>query len=312
MSSLPVGDHTPKGYTIPQENPNEGIKKVLRRILYPPLNFFNHHRILNKFNFTGFKPNLYLWGQRGNDYERHRRRVAKYIPIHDKKIMVAGCGTGRDIESWAVLNPKSIVGVDLFNYENAWSLWLARFKELAPKVDVSFKQSNLNKMEMFPDASFDIVSSDAVFEHVVNLPEVLKEFHRILRPGGILYATFGPLWYGWGGDHVSGYENVLSGYNHLLLKDNDYKKYLDGLGEHNHNEHDGRTWIEHGLFSKLTVKEYIKYLDEAGFKAIFISAIIDPNAVKCMELNLFETTSLKEQELLDLLTSGMTIIYERK
>jgi SAM-dependent methyltransferase len=42
----------------------------------------------------------------------------------------------------------------------------------------------------FPDAVFDIVVCNEVFEHVPELSEAIAEIARVLRPGGILLATF--------------------------------------------------------------------------------------------------------------------------
>lgn len=308
--ALPKGDLTPSGYLPPVPSTTEALKRPFRRWVYPGLNAVNHARLSSQYKFPGFNPDLWLWGQRGNDYERHRRRVAKMLPLEGRNILVAGCGTGQDLESWARLNPRSMVGVDWFSYERAWQLWKNRLSVVAPSVNVSFEQGNLEQTR-FEAGSFDVISSDAVFEHLKNLPKVLEEFHRILRPGGILYSTFGPLWYGWGGDHVSGYDKVTSGYNHLLLTGRDYQDYLDRLGPYSHSEHDGRTWIEHDLFSRLTPMEYIGSLEKAGFRRRFVSGIIDPNAVACMHDSKIGNTLLKEFSRLDLLVSGMTIIYER-
>ncbi len=41
----------------------------------------------------------------------------------------------------------------------------------------------------FEDNSFDVVFSNAVLEHVPSPTEVLKESQRILRPGGVVFAT---------------------------------------------------------------------------------------------------------------------------
>ncbi len=149
----------------------------------------------------------------------------------------------------------------------------------------------------------------AVFEHVRDIPKVLAQFHRILKPGGVLYATFGPLWYGWGGDHVSGYDSVLSGFNHLTLVGEAYRRYLDGLGAQAHSEHDGRTWIDNDLFSRLKPAQYLQYLDEEGFKRLFVAEIIDPSAVACLEHPDFDRSPLHGVDEHDLLASGMTIIY---
>lgn len=311
MNLLPTGDHTPEEYSLPITGIGEYIKRLFRRIIYPVYNALNHPFLAHRFATADFQPDLWLWGQRGNDYERHRRRVARFMPLHGIDLLVAGCGTAKDIESWVKLEPNRIVGVDWFSYARAWELWQQRYAQTAPSVQVCFKQANLAHMTDYPDASFDLVSSDAVFEHLQNLPEVLAEFHRILKPGGVLYATFGPLWYSYGGDHVSGYDAIASGFNHLVLGEDAYLHYLDGMGTHQHSEHDGRTWIEHDLFSRLTPRQYLSYLENAGFKRLFVSAIIDPLASKCLANNKIGELLLERFNLLDLSVSGMTIIYQR-
>lgn len=308
---LPQGDHTPLNYKLPVLNNSEVLKRIIRKFAYPIYKYINHIYLSRRYKTEDFIPDLWMLGQRGNDYESHRLRVARFIPLNNCNVLVAGCGTARDLESWVKLKPRYIHGVDWFSYARAWEMWITRFGKISPSVVVKFSQADLVKMSDFQNASFDLVSSDAVFEHLKNLPEVLKEFHRILRPGGILYATFGPLWYGWSGDHVSGYDNVTSGYNHLLLNGEEYQHYLDGLGAHSHSEHDGRTWIEHDLFSRLTPRQYLNCLEEAGFKRLFVSAIIDPSALTCLQHPEFNRSLLNNIDNLDLLISGMTIIYRR-
>lgn len=311
MITLPTGDHTPAEYSLPVTGMLEIIKGLLRRLVYPVYNVLIHPFLARRYATADFQPDLWLWGQRGNDYERHRCRVASFLPLQGRNVLVAGCGTARDVESWVNQNPRRIVGIDWFAYGRAWAMWKQRFAQIAPSVEVHFAQADLARMSEFPDTSFDVVSSDAVFEHLKNLPEVLTEFYRILRPGGVLYATFGPLWYGWGGDHVSGYDAITSGYNHLLLKEDAYQHYLDSMGAHTHSEHDGRTWIEHDLFSRLTPRQYLRCLEEAGFKRLFVSAIIDPSAVACLKHPQFDKSVVARFDELDLRISGMTIIYER-
>lgn len=308
---LPQGDHTLADYQLPVTANGELVKRFIRRFIYPVYNAINHLFLARRYATDDFKPDLWLWGQRGNDYERHRARVASFLPLQGRDVLVAGCGMAKDIESWVILNPRRVFGVDWFSYARAWGLWQQRYQQIAPKVEVHFAQADLAHMRDIADASFDVVSSDAVFEHLKNLPDVLTEFHRILKPSGVLYATFGPLWYGYGGDHVSGYDAVTSGYNHLLLKEEDYQHYLEGMGAHTHSEHDGRTWIEHDLFSRLTPRQYLNCLEQAGFKRLFVSAIVDPMATACLTHPGFDKSQVAKFDLLDLMISGMTIIYER-
>jgi SAM-dependent methyltransferase len=50
----------------------------------------------------------------------------------------------------------------------------------------------------FSDASFDIVFSSNVLEHVLDLPKVLAETRRVLRPGGYaVHAMPSPAWRLW-------------------------------------------------------------------------------------------------------------------
>jgi SAM-dependent methyltransferase len=54
----------------------------------------------------------------------------------------------------------------------------------------------------FDDTSFDALFSVATFEHILEFPKALAEMHRVLRPGGILYSHFGPIWSGCRGHHL--------------------------------------------------------------------------------------------------------------
>ena len=41
----------------------------------------------------------------------------------------------------------------------------------------------------FPNQYFDSVFSSEVFEHIFNLPDILKELHRVMKPGGKILVT---------------------------------------------------------------------------------------------------------------------------
>jgi len=56
-----------------------------------------------------------------------------------------------------------------------------------PKLTIM--KMNAEQMS-FPDNSFDVIFSHAVFEHVSNPAGVLKEVARVLRPGGVFYCMY--------------------------------------------------------------------------------------------------------------------------
>jgi len=51
-------------------------------------------------------------------------------------------------------------------------------------------QSDLNHAIDLPDDQFDVVICREVIEHVESVPHTLREFNRILKPGGKLVLTF--------------------------------------------------------------------------------------------------------------------------
>lgn len=56
-------------------------------------------------------------------------------------------------------------------------------------TDIAFRQADLRALP-FDDATFDIVYCVSVLEHTDQYEAIVREFHRVLRPGGVLIATF--------------------------------------------------------------------------------------------------------------------------
>jgi SAM-dependent methyltransferase len=54
----------------------------------------------------------------------------------------------------------------------------------------------------FKDESISAILSITAFEHVNNFDVALREMYRVLKPGGILYSDFGPIWSCSIGHHV--------------------------------------------------------------------------------------------------------------
>jgi len=309
---MPPDDKTPPGYMLPTPSPVERwVKGPLRHILYP-----HYLRLVNLLLRRHYEPlgNLgvdqWYWGDRGLEYSRQRmKNSASLTEVRGKSVLVAGCGTGQDIPWWVPYQPSRILGVDYFNYRSAWDLLVRAYGKTVP---ISFIQGDLHRLESIGDQSFDIVGSDAVLEHLRNLPKALREFYRILRPRGILYASLGPLWYSWGGDHVSGYEDNASGYNHLVLKGQEYEDYLNGAGEISHSENDGRTWVKNNMFSYLAPQEYLAALADAGFEKVHLGVVLEPRATECLRRNPELKARLTDEfSEFDLLVKSLIIVHRK-
>ena len=57
------------------------------------------------------------------------------------------------------------------------------------KTSVNFKTSDLQNIS-FPDETFDAIYCISVLEHTEDYDKILNEFHRILKPSGIMVITF--------------------------------------------------------------------------------------------------------------------------
>ncbi|HTJ81617.1 MAG TPA: class I SAM-dependent methyltransferase [Polyangiaceae bacterium] len=96
------------------------------------------------------------------------------------RILDIGCGPGRDLVAFKALGHEP-VGLD----------GSAAFVKMArERSGCEVWQQNLLEMSL-PDASFDGVFANAVLFHVPTqeLPRVLGELFRALKPGGVLFAS---------------------------------------------------------------------------------------------------------------------------
>lgn len=255
-----------------------GLKPLVRRVAYPA---WNRLTTLRYRDLPGYRwprrPDLVLHGQRGNDYERHRRRVAGYVGgLEGKDVLVFGCGTGKDVPSWLVHRPRRLVGFDYFAYPDEW----AALKAAHPGANLDFHRQPEGEATVSPE-SFDVLASDAVLEHLRDAKGYLVALMRLLKPGGLFYSSFGPTWFGPGGDHLSGYDGLGNVYAHLEKSPADYQAYVEAFSPPalDRPEDDPRLWIRHDLFSRLTLEEYLALFEPCGLEPLFVSYIVDPRAL---------------------------------
>lgn len=219
-----------------------------------------------KFSHLPYRVDLAL-PSRGMSSIARRYFIDRHLPLRNSRILVVGCGTAWDFGSYLDFQPREIVGVDLYNFASCWQQVqdYVETKKLSTKV--SFYQSDIAGIANLNLGDFDIVCSDAVFEHCRDLEAVLKSLYALLRPHGIMYASYGPLWYSWGGDHFSGRGGIEFGYNHLLLSPQEFEEYYQQhLRDDNYEVQNGGRYIKLDLFSKLASKEYLDIYQKLNFK----------------------------------------------
>jgi len=106
--------------------------------------------------------------------------------VQGKRILDAGCGAGYFCRLLAKRGAV-VTGVDL----SASFLELAR--QRAPELAITYYQGSVSHMPFLAAASFDAAVSICVLQDVRDYQGMIRELHRVLRPGGVLaLATMHP------------------------------------------------------------------------------------------------------------------------
>jgi ubiquinone/menaquinone biosynthesis C-methylase UbiE len=115
-----------------------------------------------------------------------------------KRVLDLGSGHGAMSIEMAQ-EGATVVGVDpsdelvAFATENARE----RFPDVAAQLEFTTRDAG----ELTEDGAFDLAVSKDTFEHVADVPALLRSLHRLLRPGGEVWVGFSPLYYSPRGDH---------------------------------------------------------------------------------------------------------------
>ena len=285
-----------------------GLKKAVR--LLHPLYFFytkiflyRYRRLLRKYNFQ----EVFL-GQRGNSYDARCKRVNRCKKIQDQIVLVVGCGEGNDIEGWLKFKPKKLIAFDLMNYQDVWSVKKEYFLKKY-NIEVDFFQADADDLSMIQGQTVDIVCSDAVFQHLSDIDGVILELTRVLKSGGVMYASMGPLYYSFGGDVLSGNNKVSEGFNHLLMNAEEYKYFIDA----NLGENDPRVmYFECNLFSYLRTEEYINKMRSLNYIDLYTSCILSKRTIEFKKRfpGAFKNL-LSDNKEDDLFIESLTLICEK-
>ena len=103
------------------------------------------------------------------------------INLESKVIADIGCGTGRHWEKIRNQNPKKIFGYDVS------AGMLAMLKQKYPESETFLLKDNI--LPGLENYACDLIISTLTIAHIQDLAGALKEWHRVLKPGGSLLIT---------------------------------------------------------------------------------------------------------------------------
>ena len=228
------------------------IDLLIRRNLYSL-------KYKNFFKKQKYQIDLVLPSRGFSDDER-KKKLNSIKKIEGKKILCIGCGNGFELLSWLKFKPSYIKAIDILNYKKSWERINDFIIDNNIKTKIVFSQKDL--LDLDETKKFDFIVSDAVFEHLIRFEDVINFSKKLLNDDGVIYASYGPLWFNFAGDHFSGRDNKKNGYNHLLLSENEYFSYYEknvgDTGYEIENQGSGGLFVKEDLFSKKKGNEYME------------------------------------------------------
>lgn len=142
----------------------------------------------NDFNEKEFQggERLYVGKTKSDDnsINEHfsRYKFAKKYLKPDFIVLDAACGTGYGSE-FISDSVEKVIGIEISDHALEWG------KKHHQKTNIEFKKGNLNNPLDVPSESVDTVISFETLEHVENQENMLSEFNRVLKPGGLFFIS---------------------------------------------------------------------------------------------------------------------------
>ncbi len=119
--------------------------------------------------------------------EEYRRFIARLAPTPDSHVLEIGSGNGGAAVYLATTTKARATGLDNNEAGIRWAEALSREKGLEDRVE--FRLGDAAGPLPFGDQSFDAIFANDTFSLIPDRAGLLRQCHRVLRPGGRLLYT---------------------------------------------------------------------------------------------------------------------------
>lgn len=129
-----------------------------------------------------------------------------------------------------------------------------------------------------PDNAVDLVFSSNAFQHIATMQSALFELHRVVRPGGAVFAHFGPIWSAPDGSHIEGVLHDDRTYNfweapryipdwyHLIFTCRELFEILQSRLPHGLARALAEYVYTSSWINRLTYEDYLSAFEQSGFE----------------------------------------------
>jgi SAM-dependent methyltransferase len=220
------------------------------------------------------------------------RRVLSDVDLRDRDVLEFGTGRGSLATGIVELtDARHVTAVDVKSYPE-WS------GHQDPRLD--FQVGDIAKDDVLEAASFDVVVSYVVFEHVRHPIQTLAALYRALRPNGVAWLYFN-LHRGRKASHR--YRQVYFPWPHLLFTEDEARQFL---AEGSKTSRTTFAWV-----NRLTAAEYLQAASELGFSIRRLARNATP-VEQDLEFYLQYEGVLGRYPALDLETDFMTMVLVKR
>jgi SAM-dependent methyltransferase len=171
--------------------------------------------------------------------------VHKAIDLAGKRVLEIGCGAGYEVWYLSHQFGSEAYGIDVVS-RRAW--------DVLADERTHYECADMTASNPFAADFFDRVISFTVWEHVVHPYKMIREMHRVMKPGGLAWVRAN-LHRSALASHL--YREIFFPYPHLLFSDDVIREFYRRRGEHPR----GASWVNH-----VTWSQYERYFAMAGFR----------------------------------------------
>lgn len=174
--------------------------------------------------------------------------------LRGKTVIDFGCGPGSHTIELAELAER-VIGLDIVPRH----LEQARAQaEAAGVTNVEFRSS-------YEEGPVDAIVSLDAFEHFSDIPGILRIMHKLLKPGGIVAASFGPTWL-----HPLGAHSIsVFPWAHLVFREDALMAWRARF------RNDGAKRFEEveGGLNQITIGRFEQMVDQSPFQLVFLEPV---------------------------------------